>query len=60
MGSLYAKVRYEVLIGGEWRRASKADKQPSGWLHAKFRDGTTTLVPPSKWRALEPKPTRDK
>jgi hypothetical protein len=50
------RVRFEILSGDEWVLVTRAQSQPSGWLHweKRTKDGTEVgLAQPGKWRAKE-------
>lgn len=55
--TISTKIQVWVWLGDEWSRPSTHHVEKSAWLSANWRDGTTALVPPWKWRYALKRPT---
>ena len=44
------RTKYEVEIGKEWCKCTRATETGTGWLHYELSDGTIGLKRPGTWR----------
>lgn len=44
------RLRYQIMLCGEWIACSHAVELPKGWLDYRLRDGTVGLARPGRWR----------